>query len=250
MGLPELRRRMIALRQDIYDRFTYDDEGSKLLGDPSTTVVPIPVPAEWRGRKELSRLRHAGENKVFVRNPFDDDTYVVIEEALANFALAKYNALAELCGMLGAKTLTARELQESDGATSYTRALGGATAPVAAKGHYGTELGERVSQSIKASWKYRDNEMDIEGAERVLAEKGLDSDPMIRGMVSLRAQGRLAQQTWTVDLTNEGSREVEFAAELRALIPGGVLSQLSGELDFQRKYSSKNRLEVKIDVEF
>jgi hypothetical protein len=250
MSVPELRRRLIALRQDIYDRFTYDEEGTKLLGDPSTTAVPWPVPTEWRGKKELSRLGQSGENKVFVRNPFDDDTYVVIEEAMSHFALAKYRALAELCGMLGAKVLTARELRESDGTTSYTRVLGGATPLVAARGRYGTELGERVSQSIEATWKYQHNKIDIEAAERLLTEKGLDSDPMIRSMVSLRAQGKLAQQTWTVNLTNEGSREVTFAAELKALLPISALSQLSGELYFQREYSARNRLEVKIDVKF
>lgn len=251
MRLPEMRQRLITLPRDVYDRSTYDNKSSKVLADPATTVVPVPMPQEWRGEKRFNRIKQSSGNEVFVLSSFDD-TYVLIDEAMSHFALAKYNALAQLCGLLGAKSLTARELHEIDDTSSHSWALGGATLPATAKTQRDKTLGSKVSQSMKVHWDFSDKEADLEAAQSFLAETGLDGDPMIAGMVALRIQGRLTGHNWTVDLTNEGTKKVAFAAELGALIPSSVklLDKLKLSLDRQNDEGSKKRLEVEVDLVF
>lgn len=251
--MPELRRRLITLREDIYDWLSFDSKGHRLLANPSTTVVPLPVPADWKRHPALQNLERPGENKVFLVNPFADNTYEVIDEVMSQFALAKYKAIADICAAIGAKTLTATELRESDGKTTYTRKLGGNTKPVGAKGEYATELGSKVGQQLRATWNFQDHKMDAEEARQLLATRGLDGDPLVTGMVELRAADKLTGQSWTISLTNEASRDVAFAANLRTLLPPSPfteLTELSGELELHRNQTAKNRLEVTIEVDF
>jgi hypothetical protein len=249
MPLPELRRRLLALRQDVYDSYTYG-EGAKVLADPFTTVVPLPLHGEWARSKDLKALERSGALKpdaAFVHNPFSD-SWAAIEDAMAEFAVAKYNAVARLCGLLGAKHVGIEELREIEGASQVTWHAKGSALAASGDGTHRTGLGSKISQRIRATWEYDKTTMDIDAARQYLAASGLDGNPMISEMVNNRSErGNLTRQSWTVDLTTEASREIDFALELSTLLPHGPLQ---GSLDRQKKNDRRQRLEVTIDVSF
>jgi hypothetical protein len=252
VGLPKLRRRLVAIPRAVYDYYTHGDaEGVRLLADPLTTVVPLPLDGLWAEVPALARMERnhsLSENRIYLSNPFDPGAYDAIESAMQRFATAKYISLSRLCDYLGASSLEAKELREVDGSTERTWRIDGSFSAVEPGGEKNKRLGGRVAEEISARWEYELGRPDIQAAKDFLDTNGLDADPMIRGMTEQRIQrGKIRRQEWVVNLTSEASEEIRLAGDLAVLLPVGPLK---ASLARTRKENEKRRLEVTVAVEF
>ncbi len=232
-SLPALRRRILSLAEVDYDRCQYDADfgGPELLADAFTTVISVPVQADVLAHvPELQELDNAGlllPGRLLIRSPFDRRCYVAANEAWQHFAVAKYNAIALLCQVLGANSLEITEFHKGEDSKTAAVAAG---FPGKAKVEIAGEIRKQVTESLTMNYRWAGGEPDVNTARAVLNDTGLGADPAVRRLADQRelVGNTLRSYELTTDLLAEATREISFALEL---LPSMKKLKLSGNFD-------------------
>lgn len=258
MTTPPDRRRLIVLSQGDYDRMMYSDAASVLVDD-FTWVVAVPLTGANAADPELLALLkeyRLTPGTMFVRNRWDGDRFVEVAQAQIQMAMAKYSAIATVCGALGARSMQAVELRfdTSTSATTSKIEIGGsAPLPIGELGNIGVSVDQarRLSEAFEQSFEWHDGgPPDVAAAKEYAERSGLADEPLIRTLIEQRqaSVNLLSRYVNTIDLSSDAAREITFAAQL-----GPVLLRVPGlNLGVEVKNVSQRhfRLTVKVRIEF
>src|SRR5262249_14187168 len=146
---PELRRRLLVIRRDDYNRAR--SANPDLLADPYTTVVPVPLRFPWTDVPELVAIEDALQpGALFVRNRWADGQWVEATVAHERISVAKFNQFAAVCQQLGAHRLTVREVREVTETGKVTGSLDLRAKAINGHGQVSTDRLDRLAQSVQA----------------------------------------------------------------------------------------------------
>lgn len=245
---PELRRRLLIVTRDEYNRARSSDPD--LLADPFTTVVPVPLRAPWTDIPTLVAMEDAlTPGMVLMRSRWLAGGYLDISDAPIQLSIARFNAFASVCQLLGARRFAAQELREvsEDGAT--TGSLNIRTRILDADGKFTQQRLRRLEHSLRTSWSWETGESDSAAAQRTAVEFGLTTEAMIVGLIQQRhaVVNPLNRYEIEFDVNSEARKELAFALKLESLL-GKLGPGLSGT--FERIRSDMRQLHVVVEIGF
>ena len=195
-------------------------------------------------RLERQGLLQSGT--VLVASPYRDGDYSVLGEALDRFSLEKWSSASLLCGLLGARSVSVRVLEDEESKTKREFTAGGGRGPVKAKGSVATTKLDKFAAQMDFNDSFSGGQMDLPRAHAILESSGLEADPEIRTLVDARTHSGnlLTRRTVTIDLSREAQRTVDAALSI------AVPTVLNMSAKFQQTRDSRARYKVTFDVLF
>lgn len=241
------RRRIITLREEEYDRASY--EAPELLEDAETWVVnydaAIGATSLGPALQRLVRSRLLRPSQVLLLSPYED-AYVTAMDAEEEFSLRKFEIFTALCYLLGAKQVEASR-NDLDEATRHERGKAAASRTgVKVEGTLDRDLRERVEQKLSVTSAFVPSDPDTQAAEQLLARHGLLEDSTMRGLLELFVidGSRVKSRELVLNVTSEASREIAGVASLK------VPTALSVSASFSSMNKQVQELLVRLKVTF
>ncbi len=243
--MPDTRQRLVVLSRDDYNRAR--TVSPELLVDPFTRVVALPLRSPDSEDPALLSLGNALQPRtVLLHNRWGGD-YVDATEAYERFSLAKFNAFANVCQMLGAARLEVEELYEvtEDGRVSGKADLRGSAA--AGGGTLSSDWSRRLAQSIKATWTWNSGSGDPGRAAAYAQAEGLKQDPIVNGLIEQhRFPGNaLTEHVLELNIGSEARRAIQATLEVGTIL-GKLGPGFNSTFDFLRKQNRQLGLRVRV----
>jgi hypothetical protein len=164
--------------------------------------------------QRLSRENRLVPGTLLVQSPYDIDRYEAADDAVAEFAVAKFMLLTEICQKLGAESVDVDNLKTESREHHVEGDLKIKT-PVQsfeASTVYSEE--QRIRDRLELHDTFRGGPPDVEVANKVLAAAGLQSDTELTSLIALRAgDNTLVKRTIRLSLTKESSQNLRVAAK-------------------------------------
>lgn len=239
------RRTVFVMQQADIDELRSNPSTAALLARQDVAIIDAsadpasadPVTAALERRNQLI----AGN--VLIASPYRDGDYAELADAMDAFSLEKWAAVSRLCALLGAEKLTVRQVEETESNTSWDAVADGGKGAVKAGGSARSRRAEQFGRKIDLQDVYIGGRMDVEQAQRYLAESGLESDPVMRSLVDVRSHpgNLLARRTWTIDLSRESQQVLDAALGIK--VPG-----IFG-LDAKFKHAREDKAHYKVTLD-
>lgn len=232
---PHERRVIVPLDEADRSVLRTSDEGKALLLDDSVAVLDLPLGGAGQANEIVARLLKADlvvPRVPVLQSPTNPQVYYDLHDAGDRTALEKVFNAIELCQILGAQTVRILQAErekdsvELEGSAKAKRLGGEVEMTAAAK-----EI-KSLERETQAHNSFRGDDPDPEGARQFLAEKGLDHDPHLNGLVAMRRrQNTLLSHTLKVSTRTESERLRRWATKARIPLGEGTLT---GEYAAQR----------------
>lgn len=241
------RRRLLVLREVQRDRASW--ETPELFDDTETWIVDydqvLGAPGVPRTLAALLRRNLLRPDQLYLLSPYDD-AYVPAYEAETAFALRKCEIFTLLCFLLGATKVevTRTDVDESTRTTSGGIKGNRSGAGVAAE--LERNVRERLAQQLRITTTSKGGAADVDAADSLLHEHGLDQDSTMRGLLDLFRHGsnKVKSQSVRLNVTSEASRELKAALTLK------IPATLSVAATLQELESEVQELIVEMTVNF
>lgn len=241
-------KRVVTVTRDEYNRARM--KAPELLTDDYTAVLPLPLrPGEEPGPELAAIAAGLQPGALLIRSRLTDGAYLDASGAYERLALARFTIFAEICQRLGARRLDVAELQQLNDRGKVTAEVDVRTVATKGSGSTSTSWFNRLAHSITASWKWDGGPADVNAAREHATAFGLDTDPMIMGLIRQRDfNNKLGTHELRLDISSEAQREVNSTLELESVLKK-VGPAFKGTFDVLREQSSQLELTVKIVFE-
>jgi hypothetical protein len=213
----DLRDRIVVLARNDYNRAR--SEAPQLLADPFTTVIAVPLRPPHSEDPTLQAMSCALQpSAVLIRNRWGANAYVDATAVHEKLSLAKFNAFANVCQMLGATRLEVEELREVTEDGSVSSRVDFHVGKMQSQLTAGSEWFRRLAQSIKGQWTWRSGRCDTDLAARYAEQLGLLADPVISGLIQQRqfTGNALTEQLVELDVSSDAQREIRATLGMEA----------------------------------
>jgi len=164
--------------------------------------------------KMLSNL--AKPDAVLIQNPYDTNKYDYVENSLYSYSIDKHTIVSRLFQKLGCKELEITQVDVLD--EKKTREIEiNAGCPVASVEFESLSIDEKsLCNMVSLMEKYEGCEPQIEYAENLLKEKGLDNDSILGSIIEKRkdCKNKLKEHTLKITLNNEVKNSLELIANI------------------------------------
>ena len=196
--------------------------------------------------KSLERKRLLVAGTMLVASPYHDGDYAPIDHAYQTFGHEKWSAISTLCGLLGARRLTVKVVEDSITNTRIEVNADGGKGPVKVEGKVKSSHLNEFAGYLDWHEEFEGGEIDLEGARKQLQECGLEAEPFVKSLVDARSHpgNLLLLRRVTVDLSRESERVIDAAMSVKIPTMFGVEGAL------KRARDSKAHYRVEFEVDF
>jgi len=214
-----LRRRILALTAGEHQRLTHGRDGARVLNDPFTTVVTVPLDEEQRLHPQLRQLEDSGvlvPGAVLVQNVFSRDRYVPINNIWLQFGRAKYNAVQRVCQLLGA-----HYVDILDAKRGLTGRFASAVARVSSlRADATVDFREDMMDRLQLEVDFEGGAAHPDAAWDYMTEHGLHHDMDLLALLELRRDERNRPRTHVMrmELLSEAQTQFTFGLSLAEMI--------------------------------
>jgi hypothetical protein len=183
---------------------------------------------------------------VLVASPYRDGDYASIDEAAQRFGLQKWAAISTLCGLLGARTVDVKVVEDSISNTKVDVSIGGDRGPAQVHGSGKSSSLEKFAGQLTWHDEFLGGVADLELAREHLNATGLEADPEVRSLVDARAHtgNTLLRRTVAINLSRESERVIGAALSLK------VPAVLKVDGTFSRAAQTRASYQVQIEIDF
>lgn len=208
-----------------------DHQDIELFANEDVGFLILPVkPEQGSIQENIDRNGFAIKDTVLLLSPYDRarTDYVPVQDAMRDFALAKYFTFCELCGFLGA-TQVALQSMTIDG---RERRLSGHSegeitpfpfSSIEMDLEATSEQAKRLQSSIQISAKFAGDEPDFEKAQSLLAGRNLARDTTMMYLLNLRRR-KLTELELTLDITSEANKKITVVSNVKVQIPTQLMN--------------------------
>ena len=244
---PDERQVLVLLDQADIQSFAYEDGASKLIEDTNCAVIPVPYPEDDPIINDMKKRHMFRKGVVLVQSPFDCSKYEDVSVARDVFPLDKQMFFSNICGWLGAKTVSVVQVEKHTTRRDRETKTEVKVAKVT-NGRVDTKDVEinKLTQSITLNDVYTGAEPNIQEALTQATKTGLIHDPTVYALIKAReiSGNTLMVRELELSLSSELERIIDLVFNLD--VPSYV------EVDFNYKSIVQTRSEyvLKLRVEF
>lgn len=253
-GLPKLPKSVLVASDSLYAQLAGGADSIHLLQKLDAMVVPIAAKPHFNEaavgavRDHLDQSGQLLEGSIFIKNPYDADTYEIAENAIAAFAAEKYLALAKTAGLLGAVEVSFREARVESEQTEWDASAKAKFKIGSGEANAKRQVKKQVTSRINAHVTYPGGPSSPEQARNYLVQRNLSRDSQLQALVELRTG---PNAVISYDMTMNGTRESE--SNLRAaldLANAGPVKLLQIGAVFTRTATVVKDVEISTQIRF
>jgi hypothetical protein len=249
-----LPRSVLVVTDHLYNEIASNPDTVSIVADVDAMIVPLTMKPSVNTqlvssvRSSLIRADQLSPNALLVKNPFTERSFEFADVAIEAFASAKYNALANVARLLGAKTVkftdVTVELTESDWLAGVKMKLpvGGGDAEAR------REVKRRVEHSLEGDHVFMGGEPDVEAAQDLLRRRHLVADSQLAELVEMRTgKNLILEYRMTMNGTKEAASSFRAALDIANATP---VKALNIGAEFTKKVTSMQSVDIKIEITF
>jgi len=250
-GLP---RSVLIVTDQRYLQIAQSPEGVGLLDDPDALVIP------YSGRAQVNealvsavrdRLRKAGQlvpGSLLIKNPYDAESFEFAENAIEAFASAKYNAMANVARLLGAKEVHFMEAKIETRSQEWQFGLKVRGKLAKGGGHASNEVKDQLKAQLTGQLFFPGSDPDIEEAVAYISRRNLTNDQQVKDLVELRSgSNRITRQLVKISGTRDSESNFRSAANLAN---AGPVKMLKAGTTFTKTASMIRNIEISTEIVF
>jgi len=246
---PDTRPHIVFLSRDDYNRTRM--ESPKLLVDPVTRVVPLPLRPPDSEDPALRGL--AGELRpgtILLRNTFGGGAYIDAAAAYELISVAKFNLFANVCQMLGATRLEVNEMREVDDHGTVKGSVDLRVSVGHGSGTLSRDSSRKVAGSIKGLWVWKSGSGagDAERAAAYATAEHISGDPVIAGLIQqCRFAGNaLSEHVLELNISSEAQRAVQGAMKIESVLGRNFGPAFDATFSSLSKHTEQLVLQVRV----
>jgi hypothetical protein len=172
---------------------------------------------------------------MLVLSPYDDNTYVKMDEARAQLSIDKGLMTVRFCSLLGATSIKVIDIKQTDLDNKKEASLEGGANAISAELRAELKTIERIKNQITVGATARGGKPKFEIAERLLKENRLQSDPFFKNLFNMvkdykGEENRIGVLTQSVLLSHSMSDTLDIVGKVSfpaGYIKGGYKSALT-----------------------
>jgi hypothetical protein len=176
---------------------------------------------------------------MLVLSPYDDNTYVKMDEARAQLSIDKGLMTVRFCSLLGATSIKVIDIKQTDLDNKKEASLKASANTLNAELRAELETIERIKNQITIGATARGGKPKLEIAERLLKENRLQSDPFFKNLFNMvkdyeGEENRIGVLTQSVLLSHSMSDTLDIVGKVSfpaGYIKGGYKSALTKKED-------------------
>jgi len=216
---PSRRRVLIVLPDDDYGQLLHHDE-KEILQQAQVNVIRyddfLSGDIDHGILARLDAQNLIGPGKVLVQDPFSHDIYYEQAEALRKIALRKHLLLSSVCQILGARSLSVRDIN-----VSIDQSVKGAEFRVSAPGRDGEasvqeKLKKKISEEVRLEELWEGGEPDVFRARAYADRYGLSADANILNLIDMMevSANKLKKRELVFNASSEANRNLSICGNL------------------------------------
>lgn len=246
------KRRLIVITDDAdFRNLEHTDDGITLLNSKSTTVISIKE-AENYFASQFNILGYPRpETGMFlVISPFNDNSYINIEDAQNIIAIEKANLAIHLCFLLGAKSIVVKNIRLVDYEKKTNYELDVESNVHNAKLDVNVKNSKLLELKNKLNTKavFSGGKPQVVEALRFLEDNRLNSDPLLNRVVMMvkdseSVENKIETIIENISLTESLNRTFELVSNLK--LPVGLVSA-----NYQSIIKEKTELFIRVEIKF
>jgi hypothetical protein len=247
-----LPQSVVVVNDATYEAIERDRETVDLLTDPDSLVLPhsanndSATAAKVRQILEEADRLHVGA--LLVRNPYEPESYTLADEAVEVFTGTKYQILAKVAGLLGAKRVKLLEAKVEVDRSSASGTARGTVKVVESDGSVERNWADRITSNITAEYGFDGGDPDLEAARAYLYEKKLHTDHDLSSLIELRdGPNLLRKRKVTLNATRESDKSLRAALKLAN---SGLIKVASIGAEFRHSVESLRKVELVTEIIF
>jgi hypothetical protein len=234
---PDKRRVIVVVDGHNRERLDYEPGGGDVLDDPQSHVVVVGEDLNTSVGKRLKQLGLLAVDTVLLQSPFHPDDYAPIETAQVDFAISKHHLFVELCGLLGAKKVTVKELRVTTNERSVDVIAEGHRLLVTAEMATKFKGLDRLSQELSIGATFKGGEPDGKKVDEFLLRNRLAGDHHLASLARIASHegNPVKKHLVTQSLTEKTKSNLEVAAKLKVPtfnFTGRITNATEGTVEF------------------
>lgn len=246
------KRRLIVIANDSdFRNLEHTDDGITLLNSKSTTVISINDAEEFfTSQFNILGYPRPESGMFLVISPYNDNSYVNIEDAQNIIAIEKANLAIHLCYLLGAKSIAVKNIRLVDYEKKTNFELD------VVNNVHGGKLNANIKNSKLLELKNKLNTQavfsgskpQVDEAIKFLEVNRLSSDPLLKRVVMMvkdseSIENNIDTITEDISLTESLNRTFELVSNLK--LPVGLVTA-----NYDSIVKEKTELFIRVEIKF
>jgi hypothetical protein len=251
----KMPRSVLVAPDDLYIRLAGDPNSVGLLRDLNAMVVPYTLKPQLNEQQVLAvreRLAAAGQlsrGALLIKNPYDSSTYVLAERAIETFARAKYDAIANVARLLGAREIHFVEAKIETHTITWVAGIKAKLQGAAADGSTTREVKTRLKTRLEGLITISDPETAPDDAMAYIERCNLSGDLELMTLVRMRKGpgGLLKSRTMKMSGTQESEANIRSAL---SIANAGPMKAIQIAPSFTATAQSIREIEIITEIKF
>lgn len=242
-------RKLILIATEVQiEGLEHDNKGIAILNNPQVAIWPINKSSDFEKHYKLMGESRLEPGMLLLLSPFDDNTYLELEDSRTILALEKASLTLRLCSLLGAKSVNVKNIKIVD--KEKNEELSFEVKYKVIKGNLKkkkTEL-ENIRNQITLNASFSGGAPMIENAEKLLNSNKLNADPFLRNLVNIIKDGeetgnKAKELVQEVSLTHSLQKTFELISSIE--FPLGYIS-----CDYNSFAKEKVEIFISLNINF
>lgn len=214
------RKILVSVTDNQKDGLTHSDSGNELLENEEIEIISMEDIERFNQDFEILGNDRLGPNMMLLLSPYNDNTYVRVEEARSLLAIEKGLLTIRFCSLLGAKSIEVIDFKQVDldketkgkGKVGYNE--------LSAEAKLKQQSLEKIKNQITVSGTATGGKPKFEIAEKMLKENRLNSDPFFRNLFNMAKdyegeENRIGVLTQSVLLSHSMQDSLEIIGKVK-----------------------------------
>lgn len=221
MGENIWNRKMVLTTTDNQkDALSHTDEGIEILKNDELKIVTMDEMRKFNDEFTILGNERLSPNMMLMLSPYDDKTYVKVDDSRTQLALEKGLLTVRFCSLLGVTSIKVINIKQTDLDKKIDAMARGGAKGYSAEVQANIETLERIKNQISVVATAKGGKPKLEIAERLLQENNLKSDPFFKNLLNMvkdyeGEENRIGTITQNVLLSHSMSDSLEIVGNLK-----------------------------------
>ncbi|SNR58904.1 hypothetical protein [Lutibacter flavus] len=179
------RKVILTTTENQKDALSHNNEGKELLRNSEIKILSMDDVAKFDDEFTILGGDRIAPNMMLVLSPYNDKTYVKIDEARAQLAVEKGLLTVRFCSLLGATSIKVIDVKQTDLDKQTEISLEGSAKGVSPEVKAEIAKIEKIKNQIEVVATARGGKPKFEKAERLLKENRLETDSFFKNLFNM-----------------------------------------------------------------
>lgn len=246
MDIESWKRRLLIITTDLQvEALEHSEEGLELLKNHEVKVLPISEIDIFNTKFTLLGGIRPQPGMLLLMSPYDDKTYVEVSDAKSFIALEKASLTLRFCQLLGAKSVTVRNIKIVDIENQKELNIDAQKDFISGSLSGKKSDIENIKNQLKVKSTFSGGKPNLEKAEKLLKSSGLISEPFLKHLLEMvidskEVDNKLNKITQEISLTQSLQKTFEFISKIN--LPTAVVGA-------EFKSITKEKIEIFLSLE-